>query len=132
MAGDGDLWRSYLTSMSQSDTVEQFLNFEPNRTSKNEAIGDCCLCFLSQNIFATITLNQGWAMGMCSFQKNATFLCSFAFFIKELLVLCILLHSLLKNAAFFALFFVLYKRMWRSLRSFTFFTKERGILLRSL
>ena len=34
-----------------------------------------------------------------------------------------------------AFFYVLYKRMWRSLRSFTFFIKERGVLcvlLRSL
>ena len=33
-------------------------------------------------------------LGKCSFQKNAKFLCSFAFFIKERFVLCVLLHSL--------------------------------------
>ena len=65
-------------------------------------------------------------------QKNATFLRSFRFFIKEPSVL---LRSLLKNAAFFAFFSVLYKRMRRSLLSFPFFMKEHGILcvlLRSL
>ena len=74
-------------------------------------------------------------LGMRSFQKNATFLRSFAFFIKESFVLCILLRSLEKNASFFAFFYVLYKRMRRSLHSFTFFIKERGVLcvlLRSL
>ena len=60
-------------------------------------------------------------LGMRSFQKNATFLRSFALFIK--------------NTAFFAFFCVLYKRTRRSLRSFAFFIKERRILcvlLRSL
>ena len=41
-------------------------------------------------------------------------------------------YVLLKTkAAFFAFFYVLYKRMWgslHSLRSFTFFIKERGVL----
>ena len=91
-------------------------------------------------------------LGICSFQKNTTFLrsfqnnatfsCSFAFFIKRML------HSFtffikktqrsftffIKNAAFFAFFYVFYKRMrhsLRSLRSFTFFIKERGVLLHS-
>ena len=53
---------------------------------------------------------------------------SFPFFIKECSVLCILFRSLLKNAAFFAFFYVLYKRTRHSLRSFTFFIKERGVL----
>ena len=59
----------------------------------------------------------------------------FTFFIKERCGLCVLLHSLLKNAVLFAFFYVLYKRMQRSLHSFTFFIKECGILcvlLRSL
>ena len=42
--------------------------------------------------------NQGWAMGMHCFQKNAMFLRSFTFFIKECCVLCVLLRFLLKNA----------------------------------
>ena len=84
-------------------------------------------------------------LGMHSFHKNPTFLRSFAFFskecnvlaffknrmqhslhsftffIKERCVLCVLLHSLLKNR--------------HSLHSFTFFIKECGVicvLLRSL
>ena len=40
----------------------------------------------------------------------------------------VLFHSLYKNTAFFAFFFVLYKRMRRSLHSFTFFKKERVVL----
>ena len=39
-----------------------------------------------------------------------------------------LFHSLLKNAAFFAFFSILYKRMKCSLRSFPFFTKEHRVL----
>ena len=42
---------------------------------------------------------------------------SFTFFIKERSVLCVLLHSLKRNAAFFAFFYFLYKR---TLRSFWF------------
>ena len=74
-------------------------------------------------------------LGMRSFQKNAMFLCSFAFFLKERNILaffCILYN---KNAAFFAFFYVLYKRTRCSLLSFTFFINECGvlcILLRSL
>ena len=45
---------------------------------------------------------------MCSFQKNAMF--------------CVLLQ---KNVAFFEFFYILYKRMLCSLRSFTFLRKER-------
>ena len=52
-------------------------------------------------------------------------------FIKERSVLCVLLRSLEKNAAFFVFFYVLYKRTGRSLRSFTFFIKERKRTLRS-
>ena len=60
---------------------------------------------------SSLNFNQGWAMAcvlLLSFQKNATFSRSFAFFIK---------------------------RMLCSLRSFTFFIKERWVLcvlLRSL
>ena len=81
-------------------------------------------------------------LGIRSFQKNATFLhyfpffikecrvlcvlfCSFLFFIKECCIFCILFHSLQNNGTFFAFFYVLNKRTWRSLRSFTFFIKER-------
>ena len=39
---------------------------------------------------------------------------------------CVLLQ---KNEMFFAFFSVLCKRMWRSLRSFPFFRKERNVLL---
>ena len=49
-------------------------------------------------------------LGIRSFQKNATFSRSFAFFSKEQSVL--------------ALFCVLIKRMLRSLHSFMFFIKE--------
>ena len=48
---------------------------------------------------------------------------------------CVLFRSLQKNAAFFAIFSVLYKRTPRSLHSFPFFIKERKIfyvLFRSL
>ena len=98
-------------------------------------------------------MKQGWAYILfkrtqrsCfllrSFQKNAAFsrsfaffikrtphsLHSFMFFIKERCVLCVLLRSLEKNAVFFAFFYVLLKRMRRSLRSFMFFIKECGVL----
>ena len=45
---------------------------------------------------------------------------SFPFFIKECSVLCVLFHSLQKNTAFFAFFYILYKRTQRSLHSFWF------------
>ena len=67
-------------------------------------------------------------------QKNVTFLRSFVFFSKECNVLTFFCVLYKKNAAFFAFFYV-YKRMLRSLCSFTFFIKECGflcILLRSL
>ena len=41
---------------------------------------------------------------------------------------CVLLCSLLKNAAFFAFFCILYKRTRRSLGSFMFFIKDCGVL----
>ena len=50
-------------------------------------------------------------------QKNKTFSRSFMFFAKECCVFCVLLRSLQKNAAFFAFFYNLCKRMLRSLRS---------------
>ena len=95
----------------------------------------------NKNLF--IEPNAGW--GIRSFQKNATFLRSFAFFSKERKVLAFrTLHSLLsfmflikrmwrslhsfmffiKERAFFVFFYIIFKRTWRSLHSFTFFTKE--------
>ena len=70
-------------------------------------------------------------LGKRSFQKNATFSHSFAFFKKSniLAFFCILYK---KNATFFAFFYILYKRTLPSLRSCTFFIKERCILLHSL
>ena len=71
--------------------------------------------------FIWITFWQGWAMGMHSFAKESNFLRSFAFFCKRT-----------QRSEFFC---VLCKRTVRSLRSFTFFAKERcilHILLRSL
>ena len=65
---------------------------------------------------------------MHSFQKNATFSHSFAFFSKERNILAFFCVLYKKNAAFFAFFYVLYKRTLRSLRSFTFFIKECGVL----
>ena len=41
-----------------------------------------------------LQLTQGWAVGTRSFQKNATFLSSFPFFIKERNVFCVLFRSL--------------------------------------
>ena len=83
---------------------------------------------------------QGWAMASVLFkrtqrshillrssQKNETFLRSLAFFIKRMLRSLRSFNK--KNAAFFAFFYILYKR---TLRSFTFFIKERCVLLRSL
>ena len=70
-----------------------------------------------------------------SFQKNATFLRSFAFFSKERNVLKFFCVLYKKNAAYFAFFYVIYKRTLRSLRCFTFFIEECGVLwvlLRSL
>ena len=107
--------------------------------------------------------NQGWAcvffkrtqrscILLRSFQKNEMFsrsfaffikrtlhsssssLRSFTFFIKERCFLCVLLHSLKKNTAFFlffAFFYIFYKRTQRSLRSFTFFIKEHKRTLHS-
>ena len=43
-------------------------------------------------------------------QKNEKFSRSFTFFAKEGNVLCFLLHSLLKNIAFFVFFYVLKKK----------------------
>ena len=50
--------------------------------------------------------------------KNETFSRSFTFFAKEPCGFCVLLHSLQKNVAFFAFFYVLCKRTEHSLRSF--------------
>ena len=71
---------------------------------------------------------RGAGLGMHSFQKNATFLHSFAFFSKERNVLAFFCVLYIKNAAFFAFFYNLYKRTLCSLRSFTFFKKEHGVL----
>ena len=74
-------------------------------------------------------------LGIHSFQKNATFSHSFAFFSKERNVLAFFCVLYKKNETFSALFYVLYKRTLRSLRSFMFFIKECGVLcvlLRSL
>ena len=49
-----------------------------------------------------------------SFEKNKTFSRSFMFFAKERNILCILLHSLQKNVAFFAFLSVLKKRMQKN------------------
>ena len=48
-----------------------------------------------------------------------------AFFCKRTKCSCVLLNSLQKNVAFFALLYVLCKRTLHSLRSFQFFRKER-------
>ena len=59
-------------------------------------------------------------LGIRSFQKNATFSRSFAFFSKEQSVLALFCVLYKKNAAFFAFFaffYVLYKIMMHSLRS---------------
>ena len=84
-------------------------------------------------------------------KKNETFSHSFPFFAKERNILWVLLCSLQKNVAFSAFFYILNKRMQknnafrtqhkilalfyvfykitqRSLHSFTFFIKVRGIL----
>ena len=57
---------------------------------------------------------QGWAMGICSFKKIATFfkkmLLSFTFFWKEHKVLTFFYILFLKNEAFSAFFNVLYKK----------------------
>jgi len=50
---------------------------------------------------------------------------SLTFFAKDLWVLYVLLRSLQENVAFSTFFYVLCKRMQRSLRSFMFFRKER-------
>ena len=78
----------------------------------------------SQNV---LKLHFQTGLGKHSFQKNATFLPSFVFLSKErnilaffcvlykkCCILCVLLHS--------------NKRTLRSLHSFTFFIKERGVL----
>jgi len=67
-------------------------------------------------------------LGMHSFQKNATFLRSFTFFWKERCILCVLLRSFEKKAAFFAFFYFLLKIMLRSLCSFMFFWNECCVL----
>ena len=61
-------------------------------------------------------------------QKNEMFSRSFTFLAKEHCILCVLLRSLQKNVAFF---YVLCKRMLRSLCSFPFFRKERKRMERS-
>ena len=79
-----------------------------------------------RQMFGVFGKKQG--LGMRSFQKNATFLPSFAFFSKERNVFAFFCILYKKNTAFFAFFYVLFKRMLHSLRSFTFFIKERGVL----
>ena len=67
-------------------------------------------------------------VGHAFFTKERKVLRSFAFFC----ILCILLRSLQKNVAFFALFYVLCKRTLRALHYFMFFrknAKERIVLL---
>ena len=71
---------------------------------------------------------QGWA-------KECYVLAFFCILFKRTQCLTFFCVLYKKNAAFFAFFYVLYKRMLRSLCSFTFFIKECGflcILLRSL
>ena len=71
--------------------------------------------------------DEHWAvyygLGIHSFQMNATFLRSFAFFSKEYNLLAFFCILYKKNTAFFAFFFVFYER---TLRSFTFFVKEKN------
>ena len=57
-------------------------------------------------------------MGMRSFQKDATFRVLLRSFAKECCILCVFLRSLQKNIAFFAFFYIVFKRTLRSLRSF--------------
>ena len=72
-------------------------------------------------------------VGHAFFSKERNVLRSFGFFFKRTLcsfakgrcVHWVLLRSLHKNFAFFAIFYVLYKRMLHSLLSFTFLRKER-------
>ena len=74
-------------------------------------------------------------LGKHSFQKKATFSRSFEFFSKERNILTFFCNLYKKNAVFFAFFYILYKRTLHSLRSFTFFITENGVLwvlLRSL
>ena len=82
--------------------------------------------------------------GHAFFSKESNVLCSFA---KECHVLCVRLHALQKNvaffaffaffrplqknAAFFAFFYVLCKRTLHSLRPFTFLRKEQKRMHRS-
>ena len=71
-------------------------------------------------------------LGIHSFQKNAMFSRSFAFFSKELNVLAFFCVLYKKNETFSAFCYVFYKRTRCSLHSFTFFIKECGVLLLSL
>ena len=96
--------KSFVQPLFNEYRGEQFFNLKTN---------------LRENLVKHALSHPG--LGKRSFQKNATFLRSFAFFSKERNIL--------------AFFYILYKRMLRSLRSFTFFIKECGVLcvlLRSL
>ena len=81
--------------------------------------------------FLHIIVERHAGLGIHSFQKNATFSRSFAFFSKERNILAFFCVLYKKNAAFFVFFYLLSKRTLhslRSLRSFTFFIKECGVL----
>ena len=124
---NGDLWEG------QTDGPPRAALISPKAASLAVVHSTCS----TPSFFAFLCLgHKSWpsttfvyniiaGLGMHSFQKNVAFLRSFAFFIKECGVLCVLLRSLLKNTAFFC---VLYKRTLRSLCSFAFFIKECGIL----
>ena len=91
----------------------------PRKTSSQQKLGweevfrGLKQCFVKKWVHKGLNSGLG-SVGTRSFQKNAKFLSSFAFFSKELNVL--------------VFFCILYKRMQHSLKSFTFFIKECGVL----
>ena len=86
--------------------VRDFLHLQLTNLSPELSQVSCRPKFIIQKI------NRWACVLLCSFQRTQ---CSF---------FCVLYK---KNAAFFVFFYVLYKRMLSSLRSFTFFIKERGV-----
>ena len=68
------------------------------------------------------THNQGWANVLFIRTQHSYVLFKRAFY------LCVLLRSNQKNVSFSKFFHILFKRTFRSLRSFTFFAKERFVL----
>ena len=122
--------------------VEFFALFEPLFTPKKAFFGSflgpkhrfleknrTLFCFFSLfGMIQHIFLYSTSGLGKRSFQVNATFMRSFAFFSSKRNVHCVHLRSLEVNATFTAFICIHLKWTQRSLRSFAFTWSERNVL----